>query len=104
MLHDLGVLLLEMADTVGLGGEAHVALGADEGLFAAAAVRAKVMLKRPEELEVHVAVFADGVGGVERVFRDGVLADVLVVTDRLIDGDLVDLAVLLPEMHEYFNT
>ena len=97
VLGDLWVLLLEVPHAVGLGGEAHVALLAEEGLEATAAVGAQVVLERAEELEVDAAVLADRVRGVERVDKRGRLQHVLVVADRRLDVLLHHLAMLLSE-------
>lgn len=80
VLRHLGVLLLEMSDTVSFGGEPYVAAHTEEGLLGATAVGAEMVLQGTEKLEVFAAVFTHCVRGLEILCSAGRFCHIFVVS------------------------
>lgn len=80
VLGHLGVLLLEMSDTVSFGGEPYVAAHTKEGLLGATAVGAEMVLQGTEKLEVFAAVFTHSVRRLEILCGAGRFSHIFVVS------------------------
>lgn len=80
VLGHLGVLLLEMSDTVSFGGEPYVAAHTKEGLLGATAVGAEMVLQGTEKLEVFAAVFTHSVRRLEILCGAGRFCHIFVVS------------------------